>query len=82
MRRVHRHVPVARQLRALHDQISSFAIGHWLFSLIDEFPFQSPEAPELSVSIPVGPGAAGYARLFGPGASDSYDDFVVTTQTG
>jgi Family of unknown function (DUF6081) len=66
----------------LHDQISSFAIGHGLFSLLDAFPYQHPEAPELSVSIPVGPGPAGSARLFGQGASGSFDNFVVTTQTG
>jgi hypothetical protein len=65
----------------LHDQISSFAIGHGLFSLLDAFPFQHPEAPELSVSIPVGPGPAGYARLFGQGASGSFDNFLVTTES-
>lgn len=66
----------------LYDQISSFAIGHGLFSLLDAFPFQHPEAPELSVSIPVGPGPAGSARLFGQGARGSFDNFLVTTETG
>lgn len=64
------------------DQIGAFAIGHGLFSLLDAFPFQHPEAPELSVSIPVGngnPATAGNARLFGQGAIGSFDDFVVTT---
>jgi hypothetical protein len=64
------------------DQISSFSIGHGLFSLLDAYPFQHPEAPELSVSIPVGtsdPADAGRARLFGQGAVGSWDNFVVTT---
>jgi hypothetical protein len=65
----------------LWDQISSFAIGHGLFSLLDAFPYQHPDAPELSVSIPVGPGPAGSARLFGQGASGSFDNFIVTTET-
>ena len=66
----------------LHDQISSFSIGHGLFSLLDAFPYQHPEAPELSVSIPVGPGPAGSARLFGQGASGSFDNFTVRTESG
>jgi hypothetical protein len=68
----------------LSGQIHSFAIGHGLFSLLDAFPFQHPEAPELSVSIPVGnstPAYAGKARLFGQGAIASFDNFVVTTKT-
>lgn len=67
----------------LSGKIGAFAIGHGLFSLIDAFPYQHPEAPELSVSIPVGdstPGGAGNARLFGQGAIGSFDDFVVTTK--
>ena len=66
----------------LGDQIHSLAIGHGLFSLIDAFPFQHPESPELSVSIPVGtanPADAGRARLFGQGAKGSFDNFEVTT---
>lgn len=66
------------------SQIGSFTIGHGLFSLIDAFPYQHPESPELSVSIPVGtssPSDAGRARLFGQGAIGSFDDFVVTTAT-
>lgn len=66
----------------LAGQIHSFAIGHGLFSLLDAFPFQHPEAPELSVSIPVGngnPADAGKARLFGQGADGTWDNFVVTT---
>jgi hypothetical protein len=66
----------------LSGQIKSFSIGHGLFSLIDAFPFQHPEAPELSVSIPVGnstAAGAGKARLFGQGAIASFDNFTVTT---
>lgn len=66
----------------LYDEISSFSIGHGLFSLLDAFPYQHPDSPELSVSIPVGPGPAGSARLFGQGASASFDNFVVTTESG
>lgn len=67
---------------SLAGQIHSFSIGHGLFSLIDAFPYQHPEAPELSVSIPVGTGTpadAGRARLFGQGADGTWDNFVVTT---
>jgi hypothetical protein len=67
----------------LTGKIGAFAIGHGLFSLLDAFPFQHPEAPELSVSIPVGDSTAagaGKARLFGQGAIGSFDDFAVTTK--
>ena len=57
------------------SQISGFAIGHGLFSLLDAFPFQHPEAPELAVSIPVA------NRLFGQGARASFDDFRVEIET-
>ena len=68
----------------LTDQIGSFSLAHGLFSLLDEFPYQHPEAPELSVSIPLGtgdPADAGRARLFGQGARGSWDDFRITTTT-
>lgn len=58
----------------LKDQINSFSIGHGLFSLLDEFPYQHPEAPELSVSIPVA------NRIFGQGAKAEFSNFVVTTK--
>jgi hypothetical protein len=67
---------------SLAGKIKSFSIGHGLFSLIDAFPFQHPESPELSVSIPVGnanPADAGRARLFGQGADGTWDNFTVTT---
>jgi len=66
----------------LKGKIGSFSIGHGLFSLIDAFPFQHPDVPALSVSIPVGsanPADAGKARLFGQGADGTWDNFVVTT---
>ena len=56
----------------LGSQIDSVTIGHGLFSLLDAFPFQHPDAPELSVSIPIS------ERIFGQGAGASFEDFVVT----
>lgn len=58
----------------LKDQINSVTMAHGLFSLLDAFPFQHPEAPELSVSIPV------ENRIFGQGAKAQFDNFVVTTK--
>jgi len=57
----------------LGGKINSLVIGHGLFSLLDAFPFQHPEAPELSVSIPLS------ERLFGQGATGTFDDFKVKT---
>lgn len=57
---------------SLHKEVDSVAIGHGLFSLVDAFPFQHPDAPELSVSVPMS------ERLFGQGAAASFDDMVVT----
>ena len=57
----------------LATQINSFSIGHGLFSLLDAFPFQHPERPDLAVSIPVS------NRLFGQGAKASFDRFAVET---
>jgi hypothetical protein len=59
----------------LGQKINSLVIGHGLFSLLDAFPFQHPEAPELSVSIPTS------ERAFGQGAIASFDDFKVKTTT-
>lgn len=56
----------------LREDVDSLAIGHGLFSLLDAFPFQHPDAPELSVSVPMS------ERLFGQGAAASFDDMVVT----
>jgi len=58
----------------LRDQINSVVIGHGLFSLLDAFPFQHPEAPALSVSIPM------EQRLFGQGAKASFENVVVTIE--
>jgi hypothetical protein len=57
----------------LGGKIDSLVIGHGLFSLLDAFPFQHPDAPELAVSIPLS------QRLFGQGASARFDDFRVKT---
>lgn len=68
---------------SLAGQIHAFTLAHGLFSLLDAFPYQHPEAPELSVSIPLGdstPGGAGRARLFGQGAIGSFDNFTVVTK--
>lgn len=56
----------------LTSQVDSVAIGHGLFSLLDAFPFQHPDAPELSVSVPMA------QRLFGQGVAADFDDMVVT----
>lgn len=59
----------------LRGQLNSFVIGHGLFSLLDAYPFQHPERPDLSVSIPMS------ERLFGQGASATYSKFKVTTKS-
>jgi hypothetical protein len=41
-------------------------------SLVDAFPYQHPDAPEASVSIPVS------ERLFGQGVEARFEDLVVT----
>jgi hypothetical protein len=56
----------------LGEQINFLTIGHGLFSLLDAFPFQHPDAPEQSVSISIS------ERIFGQGAGAIFDDFVVT----
>jgi hypothetical protein len=56
------------------DQIRSLTLAHGLFSLVDPFPFQHPEAPELAVSIPAS------ERTFGQGAAGTWDDFDVTVR--
>jgi uncharacterized protein DUF6081 len=61
------------------SQIATLGMAHGLFSVLDAFPFQHPESPELSVSIPVGPGAPGLARLYGQGAEGTWNDFTITT---
>jgi hypothetical protein len=78
--------PSAGSGEQVAGQLDSVRFGHGLFSLLDAFPFQHPEAPQLSVSIPVGSpsslSAAGRARLFGQGASASFDNFTTLTILG
>lgn len=57
----------------LAGQINSFVLGHGLFTLLDAFPFQHPDRPDLSVSIPV------QNRAFGQGARATFDRFIVET---
>ncbi|MDX6678419.1 MAG: hypothetical protein QOE31_2471, partial [Solirubrobacteraceae bacterium] len=56
----------------LGSQINSLSLGHGLFSVLDPFPFQHPDAPELAVSIPLS------QRIYGQGAIGTWDDFTVT----
>ncbi|WP_457427532.1 DUF6081 family protein [Roseateles sp. P5_E7] len=56
----------------LAGKINSLTIGHGLFSLLDAFPFQHPDRPDLAVSIPVS------ERLFGQGMDATFDNFTVT----
>ena len=58
---------------ALGGKIRNLTIGHGLFTLLDAFPFQHPDRPDLAVSIPVS------QRLFGQGMDATFDDFTVTT---
>jgi hypothetical protein len=55
--------------------IDAFQIGHGLFSLLDAFPFQHPDRPDLSVSVPLP------ERLFGQGAIGTFANFQVITRT-
>ena len=59
----------------LTGKITSFSIGHGLFSLLDAFPFQHPDSPELNVSIPLS------ERLFGQGAQGTFDNISVTSRS-
>jgi len=58
----------------LRGKMNSVIIAHGLFSLLDAFPFQHPEAPALSVSIPLS------ERLFGQGARARFANVVVTIE--
>jgi len=58
----------------LRKQINSVMIAHGLFSLLDAFPFQHPEAPALDVSVPM------RERLFGQGAKARFANVVVTIE--
>ncbi len=58
----------------LRDKINSVVIAHGLFSLLDAFPFQHPDAPALTVSVPM------HERLFGQGAKARFTNCVVTIE--
>ena len=58
----------------LRDKINSVVIAHGLFSLLDAFPFQHPDAPAQSVSVPM------QERLFGQGARAKFANVVVTIE--
>ena len=58
----------------LRDNINSVVIAHGLFSLLDAFPFQHPDAPALSVSVPM------TERLFGQGVRATFANVVVTIE--
>lgn len=66
--------PSLGQGEILKDKINAVTMAHGLISLMDAFPFQHPEAPELSVSVPL------TERLFGQGARASFDNFIVTIE--
>src|SRR5690242_2826850 len=58
----------------LRDKINSVVIAHGLFSLLDAFPFQHPDAPAQRVSVPL------QERLFGQGARAKFANVVVTIE--
>jgi hypothetical protein len=57
----------------LGDRMNTFVIAHGLYSVLDAFPFQHPDAPEQAVSIPIP------ERIFGQGAQGEFSNFEVTT---
>ena len=58
----------------LRDKINSVVIAHGLFSLLDAFPFQHPDAPARSVSVPM------QERLFGQRVKATFTNFVITIE--
>jgi hypothetical protein len=58
----------------LRDKLNSVVVAHGLFSLLDAFPFQHPDAPAQSVSIPM------QERLFGQGARVKFANVVVAIE--
>jgi hypothetical protein len=58
----------------LRGRINSVVIAHGLFSLLDAFPFQHPDAPALKVSVPM------QERLFGQGVRAKFANVVVTIE--
>ncbi|WP_166836886.1 DUF6081 family protein [Rheinheimera pleomorphica] len=65
------YAPSTGEGELLKERLNTFVIGHGLFSLLDAYPYQHPEAPELSVSIPIS------ERLFGQGAVGQWSKFKV-----
>ncbi len=59
----------------LKDKMNTMILAHGIFSLLDEFPFQHPDRPDLSVSIPVS------ERIWGQGVRATFDNSKVTTET-
>jgi hypothetical protein len=57
----------------LGPTMNTFVIAHGLYNVLDAFPFQHPDAPELAVSIPMS------ERLFGQGAQAQFSNLTVTT---
>jgi len=58
----------------LRDKINSVVIAHGLFSLLDAFPFQHPDAPAQRVSVGM------QERLFGQGIRATFANVVVTIE--
>jgi len=57
----------------LGPRMNTFVIAHGLYNVLDAFPFQHPDAPELAVSVPMS------ERLFGQGAQAEFGNLTVTT---
>jgi hypothetical protein len=57
----------------LGPTMSTFVVAHGLYNVLDAFPFQHPDAPELAVSIPM------TERLFGQGVRAEFSNLTVTT---
>jgi hypothetical protein len=58
----------------LRDKLNSVVVAHGLFSLVDAFPFQHPDAPAQRVSVPM------QERLFGQGIRAKFANVVVTIE--
>lgn len=69
------YAPSLGEGEILKDRLNSFVLAHGLFSLLDAFPYHHPDAPELSVSIPMS------QRLFGQGAQAKWNNFKVVTKS-
>lgn len=71
------------------NEMSSMIIGHGLFSLVDQFPFQQEDLDGTSVTIPLrGPGPDECSkhpkvssRIWGQGAEGTFDNFQVIIRT-